>query len=353
MAQKLIIIKSLGEKKVYNIGIDTPEHILLYKGLLTKNSFNMPHSYAYSLLGYVQAYLKCYYPIEFWCATLNTIDRGQEKHGESTLGKYISFITRSTIGFERPDINKSEKEFYGENNKIYFAMSYIKSVASGCDSVLKNKPYIDWDDFLEKAKNNKFNKRIVKSLIFSGALDFSDEIDCRPYKWIKYILTRKNKKDREKEITETKKKYFKHFGKDNEEVLVYELVRMEYDLLKYSFTGIEETLKNKVEFKKYKNLPTISQRDTTKKFASIIGYIDKIQTKKSKKSGSQYTLLTVTDFQQSLAVYIFGKQREDVQGNLEIKTGRLVKITIKNEGGFIKLPWQSELGNEMPIEIIK
>ncbi len=64
--------------------------------LQAKYAFNMPHSYAYSLMGYVQAYFKCYYPVEFWTATLNTIDRGQEKNNQSTLGKYINAISSST-----------------------------------------------------------------------------------------------------------------------------------------------------------------------------------------------------------------------------------------------------------------
>jgi DNA polymerase III alpha subunit len=317
-----------------------------------KYAFNMPHSYAYSLMGYVQAYLKCYYPIEFWCSTLNTIDRGQEKHGQSTLGNYIYNITKSKIQFGKPDVNKSLKDFYGEDNKIYFALSYIKSVGASADTIISQRPYTSWEDFLEKAKKNKFNKRVVKSLVFSGALDFDDDMTNRPYKWLDYISERKNKKDRIKEQEETKKKFLRNVGTDKEKVLKYELVKSEYDLLKYSFTGISETMKGK-KFDKYKNIPTVSKRDQSKKFFSILGYIDKIMIQKSKKSGNQYLLLTITDFQESLSIYVFGDQKNDIQNNPDMAVGKLIKVCVKNENGWIKLPWESELGGAYPIEIIR
>src|SRR6056297_972869 len=97
MAQKITKIKSLGDRQTYNFGINTPEHLWDYKGLISEQSFNAPHSYAYSLVGYVQAYLKNYYPVEFWVATLNTIERGQEKHNQSSLGKYIHSISKNGI----------------------------------------------------------------------------------------------------------------------------------------------------------------------------------------------------------------------------------------------------------------
>ncbi len=130
MAQHLVKIKSLGKKRVFDLGINTPEHIWLYKNLLSKNSFNLPHSYAYSLLGVVGAYLKCYYPVEFWTAALNTIDKGQEKHNENSLGKYINCIMQAGIKFERPNINKSGLIFESVDDSIYFALTYVKDVIS-------------------------------------------------------------------------------------------------------------------------------------------------------------------------------------------------------------------------------
>jgi DNA polymerase-3 subunit alpha len=299
-------------------------------------AFNMPHSYAYSLMGYVQAYLKCYYPVEFWSSTLNTIDRGQEKHGQSSLGKYINYIIKSKINFLPPDVNNSEIEFVGRDKKIYFGLSYIKSVASGADKVIEHRPYEDWEDFLEKAIKNKFNKRVIKSLIFSGATEFGDYKEERARKYIDFLEAKSKKKNKE-EIEE-----YEQFinGSDS---LIYELSRIEYDLLKYSFTGID---KSNLKYKQ----PLISERDPLSKSWCLIGFVSNMQMKKSKKSGNQYLLLTLTDFRDSIGVFVFGDYIKTIQEKL--KKGNLVKASIKNDSSWYKLPWESECKSKFPVEII-
>ena len=116
--------------------------------LQAKYAFNLPHSFSYSLMGYVQAYLKYYYPLEFWTASLNTIERGQEKNGRSSLGKYINSISKTGINVFQPNINKSGVDFESDKNGIYFALSYVKDVSKSAKEVEKYRPYKSWDDFL-------------------------------------------------------------------------------------------------------------------------------------------------------------------------------------------------------------
>ena len=306
-------------------------------------SFNRPHSFSYALMGYVQAYLKYYYPIEFWTAALNTIDRGLEKHGQPSLGNYINKIVNAGIKVVPPDVNNSEIDFYGKDGKIYFALSYIKGVASGAEPILENKPYEDWDDFLEKALESKFNKRVVHGLIFSGACDFDEEVIDRPYKWLQYLTSRKKGKKATEEVEEAKKTYFKNGAS------IYIIIAEEYDLLKYSFTGIRTA----VEGTKYSKVPLISDRDPHKKLWVLLGYIDNMKMKKSKKSGKSYLLLTLTDFREPLQIYVFGDYKTAVQE--KFCKGQLVKCVIKNDNNWAKLPWSSEIGlprDKLPIEAV-
>jgi DNA polymerase III alpha subunit len=294
-------------------------------------------------MGYVQAYLKCYYPLEFWTAALNTIDRGLEKHGQSSLGNYINTIINSGIEVVPPNINKSEMDFYGKDSKIYFALSYIKGVASGAESIVNNRPYEDWDDFLNKALELKFNKRVVKNLIFSGACDFDEDISDRPFKWLQYLSSKKKSKKATEEIEEAKKQYFKNGAS------IYVVISEEYDLLKYSFTGIQSAVKDT----KYARVPLISDRDPYKRLWVLLGYIDNIKMKKSKKSGKSYLLLTLTDFREPLQVYVFGDYKNTVQEKFH--KGQLVKCAIKNENNWPKIPWASEIGlprDKLPIEAV-
>jgi DNA polymerase III subunit alpha len=309
-----------------------------------KYSFNSPHSFAYSLVGYVQAYLKNYYPVEFWVATLNTIDRGQEKHNQSSLGKYIHSISRNGIKVIPPNVNKSNMDFQAtESDEIAFALSYIKNAGKGVDRVIENKPYKDWDDFLDKAIEYKFNKSVVKGLIFAGAADFEDGIEARPYKWVLYLKAVKGER-KNKKIT----KEIEDFT-NNEWPEYFDLIEMEYDYCKYSFTGIDDYLENN-KVNSVKSTP-ISERDPAKKLWSLVGYISDISTKKSKKSGNEYVLITVTDFRDSISIFAFGDEyRQKIFD--KFSKGIMVKIGVKNDSGWLKLPWEKEYNGKFPIQKI-
>jgi DNA polymerase-3 subunit alpha len=299
-------------------------------------------------MGYVQAYLKCYYPLEFWTATLNTIDRGLEKHGQSSLGKYINSIYNAGLEVLPPDVNHSGFMFEStKSNKIPFALSYIKDVSKGAEDVVKGRPYKDWEDFLEKSIKLKINKRVVRGLIFSGALDFDDDIETRPYKWLLYLARKGTKKTKSGERLDRKyKEEIDEIQSNMPEM--YNLIEMEYDYCKFSFTGIDKYLQSRPELK---NLQTVSERDKHKKLWVLAGYISDISKKKSKKSGNEYVLVTVTDFRDSISVFGFGdKYKNKVLANFH--KGQLVKIGVKNDSNWLKLPWESEYAGKFPIQVI-
>jgi len=347
MAQKIISIKSIGEKHIYNFGIDTPEHLWMHNTMVTKNCFNMPHSYAYSLMGYVQAYLKYYYPLEFWTASLNTIDRGKEKYGQSSLGKYINEIDKAGITVHPPNVNKSGIAFESDDTGIYFALSYIKDVSKGAAQIIPHRPYKDWDDFIAKAITHKINKSVVKGLIFSGAVDFGEDMEQRPYKWLLYLAEKGKKKLKSGEYS-WNKKVKEELDKFQENMpKIFELVEQEYEYCKYSFKGFGDILSDT----KYKNLKTVSQRDEKKKLWVLAAYITDVSTKKSKKSGKEYVLLTITDFREAISVFVFWDEaKKDIMTNYH--KGDLVKIAVNNDSNWLKLAHRSLIGNSAPIQKI-
>ena len=308
-------------------------------------AFNMPHSYAYSLMGYVQAYLKTYYPVEFWTAALNTIDRGLEKHNESSLGKYINSISKSDLTFEKPDINNSGVMFESKDKSIYFALSYIKDVSKGAEDIIKLRPFADWLDFLKKSTEGKINKRVIRALIFSGAVDFGADLNERPKKWLEYLNLKKKGKKGAEEIAE----YEAHMPES------HDVIKLEYDFCKYSFAGIDAYIRKNATKATLRNnlnlVKTISQRDKAKKLWVLLGYIEDISLKTSKKSGNEYVLLTLTDFRETISVYGFGADfKNQILG--KFKKGQLVKVGIKNESAWLKLPWPSEYNNKFPVEVV-
>lgn len=91
---------------------------------------------------------------------------------------YISEAKRLGIEIVPPDINKSERRFIAEKNKIIFGMSAIKNVGDNLiDLIVKirdEKIYKTFKDFLERIESNDptaLNKKALESLIKSGAFD--------------------------------------------------------------------------------------------------------------------------------------------------------------------------------------
>jgi DNA polymerase III alpha subunit len=126
----------------------------------------------------------------------------------------------------------------------------------------------------------------------------------------------------------------------------FKLIEMEYDYCKYSFTGLDDYIDTSG------SVVSISDRDINKKLWSVVGYVSSITQKKSKKSGNKYTLLTLTDFRDTISVFVFG---DEMRKELEEKTGSgtLVKAVIKNDGGWLKLPWPKEIGGQFPVKPLR
>lgn len=134
-------------------------------------AFNKSHAAAYAVLAYQTAYLKKYYEVEFFCSLLNNrIDKIEE------LSKYLSYLKSKNIKVLPPDINKSNASFKCEDGGIRFGLVGLKNVGEGViDQVVKerneNGDFKSFEDFINRTVAYGINKRLVESLILSGAFD--------------------------------------------------------------------------------------------------------------------------------------------------------------------------------------
>ncbi len=134
-------------------------------------AFNKSHAAAYAVLAYQTAYLKRYYPVEFFCSLLNNrIDKIEE------LSKYLTYLKSKNISVFSPDVNKSKAYFSCENGGIRFGLVGIKNVGLGIvNEIIKerdqNGAFTSFEDFINRATPLGINKRLVESLIFAGAFD--------------------------------------------------------------------------------------------------------------------------------------------------------------------------------------
>ena len=142
-------------------------------GLISKfggYGFNKSHSAAYALIAYQTAYLKAHFPVEFMAALLTS-----EMHSSEGVVKYISECKRHHIPILPPDINESGKAFVVSGAKICFGLAAVKNVGEGAiESILEyrsEQPFRSIFDFCERVDLRKVNKRVLESLIKSGAFD--------------------------------------------------------------------------------------------------------------------------------------------------------------------------------------
>ena len=93
----------------------------IYDIRFSEYGFNKSHSVAYSTIAYKMAYLKYYYPLEFFSNLLTYNDQSSEN-----LKDYINEIKKFKISLEKPDINISCDKYVVYENKIYLPFSKIK-----------------------------------------------------------------------------------------------------------------------------------------------------------------------------------------------------------------------------------
>ncbi|BBB33465.1 dnaE DNA polymerase III subunit alpha [Thermotomaculum hydrothermale] len=135
--------------------------------------FNKSHSTAYAILAYKTAYLKVKYPIEFATAVL-TLEQMSTTKVEDIL-KIKPMLESLNIKLLPPDINKSGESFTIVGDNILFGLGAIKGVGGAAlESILEERKkgeYKSFNDFLKRVDLRKVNKKVIESLIMSGAFD--------------------------------------------------------------------------------------------------------------------------------------------------------------------------------------
>ncbi len=154
-------------------GIDEQSAVSIFDEMMdfAKYAFNKSHAAAYAFVSYQTAWLKCHYPTEFYAALLTSV------LGNSTkITKHINEAKKRGIKLLPPDINKSFTSFVPEGKDIRFGLAAIKNVGSAfiddmANERAENGEFTSFREFCKRMAPKKLNKRLVESLIKSGAFD--------------------------------------------------------------------------------------------------------------------------------------------------------------------------------------
>lgn len=135
--------------------------------------FNKSHSAAYACLAYQTAYLKSHYSVYFMASLLTS---EAERGDTSKVVKYINECSQMGINVLPPDINESELTFAVKGKDIRFGLSAIKNIGENpvreiTEARKKLGRFSSPFDICSNISPKSFNKKVIESLIKSGAMD--------------------------------------------------------------------------------------------------------------------------------------------------------------------------------------
>lgn len=145
-------------------------------------AFNRAHSVGYATQGAQEIWVKHYYFDEFITSCLAIYD--------DKTNEFIRECRRMKRPILPPDVNTSGAHFTLTPEGIRYGLLDIKGVGPGAlPDVLKNRPFTDLQDYLDRTKKNQGCKRgVVDRFVKIGAFDWtgqsrSDQLDQVYYHW--------------------------------------------------------------------------------------------------------------------------------------------------------------------------
>lgn len=134
-------------------------------------AFNKAHAVCYAIVAYQTVWFKCHHPKEYMAALLTSVLDSTEK-----VAEYIAECRDMGIHLLPPDINESDADFTVVGDGIRFGLVALKGVGRVFINGLlqerrKAGPFSDFLDFCDRMFDQDLNRRVVESLIKSGAFD--------------------------------------------------------------------------------------------------------------------------------------------------------------------------------------
>ena len=165
-------VKFVSGAQEKNITKKKAEEIYALIEKFAQYGFNKSHSTAYAYIAYQTAWLKTFHAAEFMSANLTS--------EMSTIERVVTLINeckKLKIEVKSPDVNVSYTQFAPiDKSTISYGLNAIKNVGEkALESIIENRekegPFKSIFDFCSRIDQQKVNKRVLESLIKSGAMD--------------------------------------------------------------------------------------------------------------------------------------------------------------------------------------
>jgi DNA polymerase-3 subunit alpha len=350
--QRAIFVKGCKEKN--NIPEAKANQIFDLLEKFAGYGFNKSHAAAYAIVAYQTAYLKANYPVEFFCAMMTN-----DMADTAKLSQYIAEARVMGIEVLGPDVNESGVHFTPaavgqasrlsqpseQNNgdrrdacptqRIRFGLAAIKGVGEvAVQTILKARDesgrFTSLADMCERVDGRTVNRKILESLIKSGACDCFGQTRATLFAQIERTLASAASviSDRQSgqasflDAFQEKSKPMPESVSNLPEWPQHELLAHEKELLGFYVTGHPLTpyaeILEKYSLATTASLAQLQNRSLTR----IGGLIAAVQHGISKKSGKPYAMVTLEDLAGSVQVLCmnenYDKYRELLVANKAI-----------------------------------
>jgi DNA polymerase-3 subunit alpha len=322
--------------------------------------FNKSHSAAYALLAYHTAYLKTHYPVEFMAALLTSVTGSTDN-----VVKYTNECREIGIPVEAPDINVSDANFTPHGEAIRFGLAAVKNVGDNAiESIVAARKKLGRFrtifEFCETVDLRLLNKRVLESLIKSGATDSLGR-RAQLMEVLDKAIERAQKAQRDAESGQHG--LFGVFQEENEtdndqlpnvpDWDEHTRLAAEKEILGFFITGHPlEKYKNKLEDLQALNTEELSaMKNSTGKDETIVtaGLITNLRVLKSKR-GEFYAQAMLEDMSGSIDMIVFPEAFKRLGEKVKLEVPVLVRAGVRIEEGANPKITAAEI---MPLEEAK
>ena len=305
--------------------------------------FNKSHSAAYALLAFHTAYLKTHYPVEFMAALLTSVTGSTDD-----VVKYINECREMGIAVEPPDINVSDANFTPHGEAIRFGLAAVKNVGrNAIDSIVdartKKGRFGSIFEFCENVDLRLLNKRVLESLVKSGAMDgFGRRAQVNAALDKAIELSQKAQRDAESGqhglfgVFEPEPNTVEERLPNTPDWDEYTRLAYEKEILGFFITGhpLEKYKDKLADFNAKTTEEVLSMKSTAKGVDEILvgGILTAVRAAKSRK-GEMYAQGALEDMTGKVDILVFPEAYKKLQEKLKLEVPVLVRGGVRAEEG--------------------
>ena len=287
--------------------------------------FNKSHSVAYAIIACQMAYLKTYYPLEFYAAILET----SSSANDTKFNEYVSEMRKRNIAILSPNINQSVKEFAVVNDGLLFPLNAIHGVNELlANNILEERnkgEFKDFFDFVARMINKNITENQLGALIDAGCFDIFNPSRASFRASIKSALqyaelSKRNDGQLDIGVSDFIKPYL---IEDHDDPI--ENLDKEYEALGIMLS--DNPLHYKADILRSKNIVSITDAKESRS-AKIAGLVRNVKTISTRK-GSTMAFVKIADETDEIELTIFSDLY--VKSIALLEKNKLIIVDIKRE----------------------